>query len=103
MLVHFIAIWFILLPFGIVCGLLVDFMNIFPFVVCCTKKNLATLTGIVAKKMVVAGVVPFGGMKEHKKYKCGIMRVVCRFKSVFFLQNCHFLPALIYLRKITKS
>jgi hypothetical protein len=36
-LVYFTAIWYILWPFGI----------FFPFLVCCTKKNLATLTAAV--------------------------------------------------------
>jgi hypothetical protein len=40
MLVYFMAIWYILRSFGIVCGVLV---YIFPVLVSCTKKNLATL------------------------------------------------------------
>jgi hypothetical protein len=45
MLVYFmtissiVAIWYILWPFGILQGYLVHF----PVLVCCTKKNLATL------------------------------------------------------------
>jgi hypothetical protein len=45
-LVHFTAIWFILLTFGTHCGHLVYFVviwYIFPVLVCCTTKNLATL------------------------------------------------------------
>jgi hypothetical protein len=38
-LVYFTAIWYILCPFGISYGYLV----FFPVLVCCTKKNLATL------------------------------------------------------------
>jgi hypothetical protein len=48
-LVYFIAIWSILLPFGIFCSHLVDFMvlwYIFPLLACCTKKNLATLHSV---------------------------------------------------------
>jgi hypothetical protein len=37
-LVYFMAIWYILWPFGIFYGYLV---YIFPILVCCTKKNLA--------------------------------------------------------------
>jgi hypothetical protein len=43
----FYAIWYILLPFGIVYGHLVYFLviwYIFPVLVRCNKKNLATLT-----------------------------------------------------------
>jgi hypothetical protein len=46
-LVKIMAIWSLLRPFGIFCAHLVYFMvilNIFPVLVCCTKKNLATLT-----------------------------------------------------------
>jgi hypothetical protein len=46
MLVYFMAILSISRPFSIFCGNLVYFMvlwNIFPVLVCCTKKNLATL------------------------------------------------------------
>jgi hypothetical protein len=48
----FTAIWYIVRPFGILCGHLVHFMAIlytfghlvhFPVLVNCTKKNLATL------------------------------------------------------------
>jgi hypothetical protein len=49
MLVYFMAIWSILLQFGMFYGYLVNFMvySIFPPVlVCCTKKNLATLVYI---------------------------------------------------------
>jgi hypothetical protein len=45
MLVHFMAIRTILLPLGIFYGHLVHFVviwNIFPVLVYCTKKNLAT-------------------------------------------------------------
>jgi hypothetical protein len=45
-LVYFAAICYTLWPFGIFCGNLVYFMviwYIFPVLVCCTKKNLATL------------------------------------------------------------
>jgi hypothetical protein len=49
MLVCFIDIWSILQPFGKIYGHLVHFViicNIFsPFLVCCTKNNLATLEG----------------------------------------------------------
>jgi hypothetical protein len=38
--VHFNVIWCILWPFGIFCG---HFGIFFPFLVCRTKKNLATL------------------------------------------------------------
>jgi hypothetical protein len=37
--VYFTAIWYILGQFGIFCG----YFGIFPVLVCCTKKNLATL------------------------------------------------------------
>jgi hypothetical protein len=43
---YFIAFWFILWPFGIFCDHLVYFIviwYIFPVLVCCTKKTLATL------------------------------------------------------------
>jgi hypothetical protein len=40
-LVYFTVIWYVLLPFGIVYGNLV---NIFPVLVCCTTENLATLS-----------------------------------------------------------
>jgi hypothetical protein len=46
MMVYFMAIWYIILPFRIFCGNLVYFIfiwYIFPILVCCTKKNLATL------------------------------------------------------------
>jgi hypothetical protein len=43
MLAYFMAIWFILRPFGIFCGLLIVNWYIFPFLVFCSKKNLATL------------------------------------------------------------
>jgi hypothetical protein len=49
MLVYFIAIWDILRPFCIFCGHLGYLMviwYIFPVLVCCTKKNLATLVGV---------------------------------------------------------
>jgi hypothetical protein len=39
----FSAIWYILWPFGIFCG---HFGIFFPILVCCTKKNLATLLRI---------------------------------------------------------
>jgi hypothetical protein len=54
-LVYFMAIWYILWPFGPFYGQLVFFMAIwyilwlfgilFPVLVCCHKKNLATLAG----------------------------------------------------------
>jgi hypothetical protein len=47
MLEHFMTMWSILWPCGRFCGHLVYFMvlwYIFPVLVCCTKKNLATLT-----------------------------------------------------------
>jgi hypothetical protein len=40
-LVYFMAIWSILWPFGLFCGYLLRVL--FPILVCCTKKNLATL------------------------------------------------------------
>jgi hypothetical protein len=39
-LVYFVAVWYILWPFGIFCCRLVYFLLV---LVCCTKKNLATL------------------------------------------------------------
>jgi hypothetical protein len=45
-LVYFVVIWDSLWSFGIFCGHLVYFVviwYIFPLLVCCTKKNLATL------------------------------------------------------------
>jgi hypothetical protein len=39
-LVYFSAIWYMFVLFGKFCG---HPVNIFPFLVCCTKKNLATL------------------------------------------------------------
>jgi hypothetical protein len=54
MLVYLMAIWFLSRPFGIFCGYLEYFIvlwYIFPVLVCCSKKNLATLltvTGINA-------------------------------------------------------
>jgi hypothetical protein len=45
-LVYVTVIWHILRPFGIFCGHLAYLMviwYIFPILVCCTKKNLATL------------------------------------------------------------
>jgi hypothetical protein len=61
-LVYFVSIWYILCPFGIFCVHLVYFeviCYIFPVLVCCTNKNLATLvpndavllTRIFSKKM----------------------------------------------------
>jgi hypothetical protein len=47
MLIYFMAIWYILHPFGIFYDHLVHFViiwYIFPVLVSCTKKNLATLT-----------------------------------------------------------
>jgi hypothetical protein len=44
--VYFIAIWYILRPFGICCGHLVYFIAIWynsSILVCCAIKNLATL------------------------------------------------------------
>jgi hypothetical protein len=46
MWVFFVAIWYILRPVGKFCGRLVYFMviwYIFPSLVCCTQKNVATL------------------------------------------------------------
>jgi hypothetical protein len=54
--VYFVAIWYVLRPFGMFCvhlayimyGYLVYFIRFgtfFPFLVCCTKNNLATLDG----------------------------------------------------------
>jgi hypothetical protein len=40
-LVNFTAIWYIVWPLGIFVGYL---LYISPFLVCCSKKNLATLT-----------------------------------------------------------
>jgi hypothetical protein len=52
MLVNFTAIWSILLPFHRIYGHLVYFVVIlvfFPVLVCCAKKNLATLGQAVLK------------------------------------------------------
>jgi hypothetical protein len=52
--VYFIAIWYILCPFGIFHGHLFYFMEIRDFfhLVCCTKKNLAILgSGMVASPL----------------------------------------------------
>jgi hypothetical protein len=52
MLSYFMAVWSILQPFGIFCGHLVYFMviwYIFPVLVCCAKKNLATLLLTIVK------------------------------------------------------
>jgi hypothetical protein len=60
MLVYFTAIWFILLPFGIFCGHLIHFMfilNIFPILVCCTNKNLATLDETRAARVLNVSVI----------------------------------------------
>jgi hypothetical protein len=48
-LVNFTAIGNILWPFGVFCGHLVLF---FPVLVCCTKKNLATLVDDVLEQNV---------------------------------------------------
>jgi hypothetical protein len=45
----FLALWPILLQFGIFCGSMVYFMviwYIFTILVCCTKNNLATLPSV---------------------------------------------------------
>jgi hypothetical protein len=49
MLIYFMAIWNILRPFGKFCDHLVHFVliwYIFPFLVSCTNKNLATLCSV---------------------------------------------------------
>jgi hypothetical protein len=46
MLAYFMAVWYTLQPFGIFCGHLLYLIVIpytFPVLVCCAKKNLATL------------------------------------------------------------
>jgi hypothetical protein len=70
MLVYFIAIWFIIRPFGIFCGHLVYFMviwYIFPVLVCCTKKKLATL---VQKRIVDS--MCFRSDVMNKSYKISL-------------------------------
>jgi hypothetical protein len=50
MLIYFMAIWNILWIFGIFCDHLLDIVliwYIFPVLVSCTKKNLATLTRLL--------------------------------------------------------
>jgi hypothetical protein len=42
-LVKFMAIWYTVWPFGIVCGPLVYMYIYFPVLVCFDRKNLATL------------------------------------------------------------
>jgi hypothetical protein len=45
-LVYFMAIWYILQPFGIFYAHLIIFVNLecfFSFLICCTKKNMATI------------------------------------------------------------
>jgi hypothetical protein len=43
LLVYFTAISLILWQFGVFCGHFVVILQIFPILVCCTKKKLATL------------------------------------------------------------
>jgi hypothetical protein len=65
MLKNFMAVWNILRTFGIFYEILVHFVliwYIFPVLVYCTKKNLATLTGAVTH-----GVAPVHIEKEKKK------------------------------------
>jgi hypothetical protein len=53
-LVYFVVIWYILLPFGI----FLIIWCILPVLVCCTKKNLATLDAVkkcAAKKVKSIG------------------------------------------------
>jgi hypothetical protein len=45
--VYFTAIWYILWPSGIFCG---HFGIVFPFLVCRTKKHLATLHEVTVKR-----------------------------------------------------
>jgi hypothetical protein len=64
MLVYFMAIWSIRRSFGLVCGNFVYFMvfsYIFPVLVCCTKKNLATLATKCKIKHIQKSVHFFGG------------------------------------------
>jgi hypothetical protein len=57
MFVYFTAAWSVLLPSGIFCGHLVYFIAIygifFPILVCCTKKNLATLDASHSCKYII--------------------------------------------------
>jgi hypothetical protein len=68
-LVYVVAIWYILWPFGIFCGHLAYFMVIFPVLVCCPKKNLATLILCVCKAGLTDGL--FSNKKTnmgHREY-----------------------------------
>jgi hypothetical protein len=71
MLVHFMTIWSILRPLGIFCGHLVNFMviwNIFPLLVCCTNKNLATpfFSSRNSSFIVIMHMGPYSILRDSK-------------------------------------
>jgi hypothetical protein len=77
MLVYFMAIWSILQPFGIFCffGYILWWFRIFPPVlVCCTKKNLATLVWRHSKLVLLhLCLIPC----LHLTWRLGLPRYFC--------------------------
>jgi hypothetical protein len=87
-LVYFTAIWYILLPFGKYCGYLV---YIFPVLVCCTKKNMATMCAISPRYSRVTlwrrGIVVIAAAyrTEDRRFES---RQGVRFLGLYTLQCC---------------
>jgi hypothetical protein len=76
-LIYFVAIWYILRPFGVFRGI----WDIFIVLVCCTKKNLATLfqnTEFCAQKRI--GVQENCHFSAFENYK---------FLAIFSKKNVH--------------
>jgi hypothetical protein len=80
-LVYIIDIWYILLTFGIYYWHLVDFMAIwyiFPILICCIKKNLATLMQIypsgnpALNPSVCVFIFSGSGSVEHREVAGGV-------------------------------
>jgi hypothetical protein len=69
MLVYYMAVWSILWLFGIFCDQLVYFMVIWYILVCCTKKNLATL--VVDNLWVIAMTKLIERQREESLLQAG--------------------------------
>jgi hypothetical protein len=93
MLVHWMAIWYILWQFGIFCGNLVHFMAkwyilwpvsiFFPVSVCCTKKTLATLELNLTVTLPRTKIDPFkrGQQWRHEIRMSLIFKTLCTYDT----------------------
>jgi hypothetical protein len=67
MLVYFVAIWTILQPFGMFLGswnISLSFGKFSPVLVCCSKKNLATMCTYIHMLMLVSLIIFYAQIAE---------------------------------------